>query len=118
MAMNDVGKWLRDADPLAPGGADVELAGDQAQAMRGAMMAELGERRAPAAFWPQPLAVAGTIALTLASGVVVGRHLPERHDPSHDAIARTGAPGELRQLQFAMPGGTRVIWVFNSEFQP
>jgi hypothetical protein len=113
--MNDVGKWLRDADPLAPGGADA-LAPAEAQAMRRSMMAELSERRAPAAFWPHPLAIAATVALTLASGVVVGRHLPERHDPSRDAIART-AP-DLRQLQFAMPGGTRVIWVFNSEFQP
>jgi hypothetical protein len=55
--------------------------------------------------------------LTLASGVAIGRHLPERHDPSRDAIARTGE-ADLRQLQFAMPGGTRVIWVFNSGFQP
>ena len=23
---------------------------------------------------------------------------------------------ETRQLQFATPGGTRIIWVFNSEF--
>lgn len=115
--MNDVGKWLRDADPLASDGADAELAREEAQAMRRAMMATLSERREPAAFWPQPLAIAATIALTLASGVAVGRHLPERHDPSRDAIARTGA-ADLRQLQFAMPGGTRVIWVFNSEFQP
>jgi hypothetical protein len=25
--------------------------------------------------------------------------------------------GERRQLQFATPGGTRIIWVFNSEFE-
>jgi len=43
--------------------------------------------------------------------------MPEHRDPPRDAIARTGA-ADLRQLQFAMPGGTRVIWVFNSEFQP
>ena len=115
--MNDVGKWLRDADPLGPGGADAVFAPAQAQAMRRAMMAELSERRAPVAFWPQPMAIAATVALTLASGVVVGRHMPEHRDPPRDAIARTGA-ADLRQLQFAMPGGTRVIWVFNSEFQP
>jgi len=39
--MNDVGKWLRDADPLVPGGADAALAPAQAQAMRRAMMAEI-----------------------------------------------------------------------------
>ena len=116
--MNDVGKWLRDADPLAPGNSEAALAPAQAQAMRRTLMAELGERRAPAVFWPQPLGVAATVALTLASGCAVGRHLPGRRDASLDTIARTGAPADLRQLQFATPGGTRVIWVFNSEFQP
>ena len=24
--------------------------------------------------------------------------------------------GERRQLQFDTPGGTRIIWIFNSEF--
>jgi hypothetical protein len=25
---------------------------------------------------------------------------------------------ERRQLQFASPGGTRIIWVFDSDFNP
>jgi hypothetical protein len=28
------------------------------------------------------------------------------------------AAGAHRQLQFASPGGTRIIWVFDSEFHP
>jgi hypothetical protein len=116
--MNDVGKWLRDADPLAPHHVEANLTPEQAQAMRRAMIAALGERRTVAAFWPQPLAVAATIALTLASGIVVGRHLPERRDASLDTIAQRGGAPQLRQLQFATAGGTRVIWVFNSEFKP
>lgn len=118
--MNDVGKWLRDADPLAPERADPGLAGEDAQAMRRAMLSALGERRIIVAFWPQPLAMAATIALTLASGVVLGRHLPALREASLAAPAHAGGAqvAEVRQLQFATPGGTRVIWVFNPDFQP
>jgi hypothetical protein len=118
--MNDVGKWLRAADPLAPGQREPELARDEAQAMRRAMLASLDERRMTTVLWPQPLAIAATIALTLASGVVLGRRLPALRDAARDAPARDGGAqvAEVRQLQFATPGGTRVIWVFNPDFEP
>ena len=35
--------------------------------------------------------------------------------PSGDVIPAS-APAEVRQLQFATPGGTRIIWVFNPDF--
>ena len=118
--MNDLGKWLRDADPLAPGNVEVGFAAADAQTVRRAMLAALAERRTGATFWPQPLAMAATVALALASGVVLGRHLPSLRDAARDAPARDGGAqiAELRQLQFATPGGTRVIWVFNPDFQP
>ena len=27
------------------------------------------------------------------------------------------APGERRQVQLIAPGGTRVIWIFNADFE-
>jgi hypothetical protein len=118
--MNDVGKWLRDADPLAPGSLDVGFTPADAQTVRRAMLAALGERRADAWLWPRPLAIAATVALTLASGVVLGRHLPSLRDAAGQLPTHAGGVpvAEVRQLQFATPGGTRVIWVFNPEFQP
>ena len=114
--MNDVGKWLKDADPLASSPRDAALARDEAQAMRRAMLAALDERRSAAVFWPRPLAMAATVALTLASGIFLGRHLPPPH--AVDRSASAAQVDEIRQLQFATPGGTRVIWVFNPDFQP
>src|ERR1035437_7427162 len=110
--MNDLGKWLRDADPLAPGNVEVGFAPADAQTVRRGMLAALVEGRTEEGFWPQPL--------TLASGVVLGPHLPSLRDAARDAPARGGGAqiAELRQLQFATPGGTRVIWVFNPDFQP
>jgi hypothetical protein len=114
--MNDVGKWLKDADPLASLPRDAGLARDEAQAMRRTILAALDERRSAAAFWPRPLAMAATIALTLASGIVLGRHLSPPRGVERSASAAQF--DEVRQLQFSTPGGTRVIWVFNPEFQP
>jgi hypothetical protein len=127
--MKDVGHLLRDADPLAPGAGnahDVEdnapgLSPAGAQLMRRAMLAALDERRLAVAHWPTPLAIAATIALALAMGFAIGRQLPPRGAMDMPAVARVGASPEVggrRQLQFATPGGTRVIWVFNPDFEP
>ena len=114
--MNDWRTTLREADP----GAHAQLPRDAAQAMRRAIVAATAEL-APAAprLWVQPLLVAATIALMIGTGVLAGRR----------AAVQSPAPGttatvnddpreqEQRQLQFATPGGTRIIWVFNPEFQ-
>lgn len=116
--MNDVGKWLREADPIArePG-----LSASDVQSMRRMILAAADARSASPAWWPQPMLVAATVALTLALGAAVGQRLPERQSGDVSLIAHA-APnaGETtrRQLQFATPGGTRIIWVFNQEFEP
>lgn len=120
--MKHVGQWLREADPLGPDGDDPGLSSAEAHSMRRAMLTALdAPGRAP--LWsPHPLAIAATVALTLTAGVVVGRRLPPPRDGRDaPALARAGGAtfaGGRRQLQFATPGGTRVIWVFNPDFQP
>ena len=120
--MRDVGKWLRDADPAAeePGLSSVD-----AQVMRRAVIAATAEPRATSLFWPGPMLVATTIAVTLTAGVVIGRRLPPPRGVSSVrglvSGASTGAAPQVsarRQLQFATPGGTRVIWVLDPEFLP
>jgi hypothetical protein len=72
-------------------------------------------------WWPHPLSIAATIALTLAAGITVGRLLPPPREMPREARAiaqAADATGARRQLQFATPGGTRVIWVFDPEFKP
>ena len=121
--MSDVRKWLRDADPLA---GEPEISAVDLQLMRRAVLAAVEEPRATPSLWPGPLLVATTVAVTLAAGVVVGRRLPPARRASSTGgpliSQSTDAVGSQvsarRQLQFATPGGTRVIWVFDPEFKP
>jgi hypothetical protein len=78
-----------------------------------------------AVFWPRPLWVAATIVLTLSAGIIAGLRLsaPEfsafqRPPNTVSTIAASPAAGDRRQVQFATPGGTRIIWVLNAEFNP
>jgi hypothetical protein len=86
--------------------------------MRRAMLRASEEARQVVAWWPQPLAVAALVALMLAVGITAGSKLPPGDPaPSLAALDVEAPPAELRQLQFSTPGGTRIIWVFNSELQ-
>jgi hypothetical protein len=96
----------RDAAPLPA---------DDVQAMRRTVVAAARETR-PVIRWRRPLAIAATLCLMVGLGAAAGRRFEPRHAPAaarSDEIAPAGA-GQL-QLQFATPGGTRIIWVFNSE---
>jgi hypothetical protein len=121
MTMTDLSEQLRDADPLAR--EDV-LSSDHADAIRRAVVA--AGRHAPpeSVFWPHPLWVAATVALTLSAGIVAGRRLSPT-DPVREVRVNAPAPalisssaGDRRQVHFATPGGTRIIWVLNPEFNP
>jgi hypothetical protein len=63
------------------------------------------------------------VAVAIVVSISAGRWRPR------DRVVTTGGGGgsdltdgsdreNRRQLQFATPGGTRVIWVFDSKFQP
>jgi hypothetical protein len=110
--MRDLGRLLREADPLAhePG-----LSTTESLAMRRAVVRASREVRRAVGWWPQPLAVAALVALMLAVGIAGGRRMPP---PARSLAAgpdSTAPSPERRQLQFSTPGGTRIIWVFNSE---
>ena len=113
--MIDVGKWLRAADPLAhePERSPLEVA-----ALRRAVIAAADRQRAAATPWPSALLVATTIAATLVAGVTIGRWFPPREPEAARSGGSVPEQGGRQQLQFATRGGTRVIWVFDPEFQP
>jgi hypothetical protein len=86
------------------------LTADQAAAIRRATIAAALNRVPPARH--APVMIIGGILLTAAtSGILVTR--------SHSSAALPSpivtSPG-IRQLQFATPGGTRIIWQFDPEF--
>jgi predicted pyridoxine 5'-phosphate oxidase superfamily flavin-nucleotide-binding protein len=116
---------LRDAlvggDPIAREGG---LSSADADRMRRVIVAAAGTER-ETAIWPRPMFVAATLAATLLVGIAGGSRLPRREAARHPittANSTDAAPSqqiaERRQLQFATPGGTRIIWVFDPAFNP
>ena len=110
--MTNLGKQLRDGDPLAdaPALPPIDL-----QRIKRAVIAEAGR---PAPPWsPRPLMVGVTVAATLAAGVLIGERLP-RQAPGSTERPGAGEPdfGDRRQVQFDTPGGTRIIWVIDPDF--
>ena len=61
--------------------------------------------------WPWRLAIGAVAVVLLASGAGDdGRPRPA------ESVAPAAPPLERRQVQFATPGGTRIIWEINPEF--
>jgi hypothetical protein len=94
----------RESEPLTP---------DEIEAMRRTVVAAARDS-APELTWWRPLAIAATLLLMMGVGGAAGRRVDAR--PTAPAVQPNAlARGEQLQLQFATPGGTRIIWVFNSE---
>jgi hypothetical protein len=56
------------------------------------------------------------VALLIGVGITRGPHLRPASMVSRAVDTDLVRPGERRQLQFATPGGTRIIWTFDSDF--
>lgn len=106
--MRDVRKLLQGSDPVVhePGLSAAEL-----QAVRRVLLSALPETE-PGAWWAAPVLLATTIGVALWIGIVLGTHLP----PPKSTPVNTHTV-EQRQIQFETPGGTRIIWVLNSDFE-
>lgn len=113
--MTDLRTSLIDDDPLD---AEPALPRGDVEAMRRRV---LTAHPTPAVRrWTCTLTLAAALVAIVAAGVSVTR----RGGPG--VVAATGGANAgtrrdaregRRQLQFATPGGTRVIWVFNADFE-
>jgi len=115
--MKDIARLLRDGDPLAH---EPEMTAVEVQAVRRAVVAALETPDRAAAGWPGPLFAAAAVAAALVVGVAVGLRTPAPRTSAGGSVPTRAASGARaqRQLQFASPGGTRIIWVFDPEFNP
>lgn len=112
--MTELRRLLDAADPVRD---EPELPEDAAARMRAAMLAAApGER--PSRVFPRVLALAAAIILMVAAGILAGRRMstPEPVPAAAAVPPESGDPAERRQLQFATPGGTRIIWTLDPQF--
>jgi uncharacterized iron-regulated membrane protein len=118
--MNELRGWLKDADPVA---SEPPLSDAEAQRMRRAMMAAAEEPAPAFAIWGRGSWAAVCVALAVSVALGIDRWSKADEIRGRDvADTRPGvaAPdgSTRRQIQLIAPGGTRVIWIFNEEFEP
>lgn len=113
--MKDLHLVLRDGDP-ARGPDEQGLSPEQAAAMRRRIVNAAARPDVVRTPWRQPLAVVAMVALTMAAGVLAGMRFAAVEAQPSALPAAEPADGR-RQFQFSTPGGTRIIWVFDPEFQ-
>jgi hypothetical protein len=121
--MTDWRTLLREVDTR---NGQERLSAEETEAMRRAVLAAAANTpvESDRSFWMRPLLVAATVVAMIAVGIVAGRRLDLAVPPENPAAQGDSSAGPLaaeigvpnRQLQFLTPGGTRIIWVFNSEF--
>jgi hypothetical protein len=99
-------RLLRQHDP-----ADFGIDPQRATEIRHAAIEVARESKAPASPWPLRLAVGALAMVLLAAGAGDDGRTANDEPP---VVASPGA--ERRQVQFATPGGTRIIWEINPEF--
>jgi hypothetical protein len=115
-----LGALLKEADPLRD---EPEIPEVDAQIMRRVVMSATQPATEHPGWRFMAWAAAG-VALVVAAGIGLERWRPREagQTAGGGGADLSGAPASdlemRRQLQFATPGGTRVIWVFDSRFKP
>jgi hypothetical protein len=112
--MKDLHTLLTGADPVTE---KPELSPDEALAMRRVVLSAARTARPARDPWSGALPVAAVVVVTIAAGVALGRKLPAGTESAGMSTHVLAAPSERRQMQFATPGGTRIIWTLDPEFE-
>lgn len=114
--MTNLKTLLTDGDPVREEG---ELSAADALRMRRRIVAAAPESSVVRTPWQRPFAMAGIGALVAVVGAIAGHRRivdPVPATPATEPLAAIGGSSmgdERRQLQFATPGGTRIIWIFD-----
>jgi len=110
--MKTLADWMREGDPVA---RDPGLSDDESAALRRRVVQEASGWRDRRLGWREPLTLVGALALLIMAAVVTDRRAPVRQ-PEAIVSTQPAQATERRQLQFATPGGTRIIWTFDPSF--
>lgn len=110
---NDLRTYLRDADPVAhePG-----LPPDSIADLRRAVIAAAHTAPVRPVVWGRQLTIAAGLAVVVLTGVLAARRVPStvRETPESQT---TLVSDQRTQVRFSTPGGTRIIWTLDPEFQ-
>jgi hypothetical protein len=114
--MSDVKQWLKRGDPLE---VDPQMPSLDAQRMRRVVVNAAATAPPVRPFkWLGPVLMAGALAACVILGVRVATRLhPAQETVAHEQATPPAAGGGRRQLSFATPGGTRIIWTFNKDWE-
>jgi hypothetical protein len=118
--MKELRDWLKDDDPVAN---EPPLSEADVQRMRRAV-ADAGELHASSfSDWARGSWATATVVVALTIAVGLTRWftpLPDVRnlDAGATSTSEPSQPAARRQVQLIAPGGTRVIWIFNADFQP
>ena len=120
----DVSKLLKDGDPLrSDSGNAPALSAVDAERMRRIVVSAALESRPSRAPWQRPFVLAAVAALLVVVGTMTGHQVMVEPAPAGGAaeppatIGGGSGDGDRRQLQFATPGGTRIIWIFDQNLR-
>lgn len=114
--MKDLHELLNAADPLR---VEPPLSDADAQAMRRVVLSAVRRQQAMAMLWPGAVPVAALIVVMVVAGAAAGRRLPppEPLPMKTAATLEPNAETDRTQVQFATPGGTRIIWTLDPQFE-
>jgi hypothetical protein len=115
----DVRTLLNDGDPLREGEG---LAPVDVERMRRVIVSAAQESAPVRTPWLRPFAITAVGALLVVVASMTGDRVviapaPAPATPDPLAAVGGGGDGERRQLQFATPGGTRIIWIFDQNLR-
>lgn len=104
---------LAHADPLRD---EPSLSTTDARVMRGAILAAADSPAPIFLAWALPVAL--LVAAMIVAGTAAGRRISAPAIPREADVADAlPARVERRQVQFDTPGGTRIIWTIDPNFQ-
>jgi hypothetical protein len=111
--MKTLAELMREGDPLS---RDPGLSESEASAIRRRVVSEAAGQPVRRVAWRNAVAIAAAVAVMIGVGITNGRRLPPPSMAATAMDADPTRPAERRQLQFSTPGGTRIIWTFDSDF--
>ena len=118
--MNNWQARLREADP----GRDAVMPTVDAQRIRRVVVSAAGERPGRVLIWSRTFVATAAALVLICVSVLASLHRASaemrqtRVGQGESGVLQEGAGGEAErtQLQFTTPGGTRIIWVFDTQF--